>query len=82
MLDIPIAANMISQKEQVSAEERGPLLGHLIEAFRRQEGQGEFQHAGLSEHADVTRRKANFSLDLLRKLDGERSTEAKERWAL
>lgn len=67
------------KRASVGRGKRRQLLGHLREAFRRQEGQGEFEHAGLSEDADVTRRKANFSLDLLRKLSGERSIEAKER---
>ena len=70
------------KRASVGRGKRRPLLSHVREAFRRQEGQGEFEHAGLSERADVTRRKANFSLDLLRKLDGERSTETKERHAL
>ena len=68
------------KRASVGRGKRRQLLGHLREAFRRQEGQGEFEHAGLSEDADVTRRKANFSLDLLRKLSGERSIEAKERY--
>jgi hypothetical protein len=55
------------------------LLGQLREAFRRRGGQGEFEHAGLSEDADFTRRKANFSLDLLRKSGAERSTDDRER---
>lgn len=72
----------IPKRASVGRGKRRPLLGHLTQAFRRPEGQGEFQHAGLSEHADVTRRKANSSLDLLRTLGGERSAKAKERGML
>lgn len=64
------------------AEERGghrARFGQRKQALRRRPGWGEFRHAVLSEDADLTRRKAFLSLDLLRKVCKERKSSSKER---